>query len=186
MGSALVAEWVAAIGTIGAFTVTIGLLWKELREAARRRDDDRRAQARQVSVWPGAVAYNRWDDAPRRFEYFVSLGVRNGSDEPAYDVWIFVNTPTVEWVPEFRRSLELGLLPPGYRSESHRVIMGNADYRQSEPPHIRTTEVRLELFFRDAAGRLWRRFPNGRLAQAKAAALEQAQRAHQARSPQAD
>jgi hypothetical protein len=78
------ADWVTALGTVGAFWATYGLLRKEL-------EDRRRAQARLVNAWHEYKAYSK---RPGR------VVVKNGSEEPVYDVIASTITAGTPWASD--------------------------------------------------------------------------------------
>lgn len=73
-----ITDWLTAIGTAGALVATVTLFWVD---RFQRRKQDRRAQAVLVSGWADSVEP---DDAVRL------LHVLNMSDEPVYNVNIFL------------------------------------------------------------------------------------------------
>jgi hypothetical protein len=159
-------DWLAALGTLGAFFAGLRLLRKELE--ARREDveDRRRAQARLVAAWtdyqpvPGMLG-PPIATPPHEHVFFV----RNGSEEPVYDVSVTMVAKDSPFAgdPEAARredgGLEAGavgayfsLVPPG---ECIRNTIPAEIVPGPYPP--------CSLSFTDAQERRWKRFPNGRL-----------------------
>lgn len=69
------AEVFSAVGTVGAFLLGFLLLRREHRREADRAEDDRRAQASQISAW---VEAHRRPDGTRE----VAFHIHNASDKP--------------------------------------------------------------------------------------------------------
>lgn len=142
------AEWVAAVGTVGALLLTYSLLRKELREFRNAQEDRTMAQATSVAGWaePRREPHGMEED-----QRWVVL-VHNASPAPVYDcVATFIDHSSVD--P--RRELVFGTVPPG------RV----ADFSTGEfvdgCSAVAWPEV--ELHFTDTRGVHWRRDGNGRL-----------------------
>jgi hypothetical protein len=151
-----VATWVGSIGTALAFFATFVLLVITRQEQKGARDEDRRAQARQVSAWCLQVR-------PAAGE--VTVAVQNSSDEPVYGMKVAVGAA---WSHEKVRSAEVEGLdyvtPPKYRKDHTARIelnpMPGGGYERSLP---------VEIIFNDASGgRFWRRDRYGGLTQLKA------------------
>jgi hypothetical protein len=122
-------DWLAAAGTIGAFFAGLRLLRKELDTRREALEDRRRAQARLVAAWtdiqpvPGLLG-PPITIPPYEHVFFV----RNGSEEPVYDVSIimvaedspYADDPEAAWRKD--GALEAGamhahfsIVPPGER-----------------------------------------------------------------------
>lgn len=128
-----VAEWLAAIGTIGAFAIALWLLRKQGRDAIS-------AQARLVSGWVDTMELGSGALAWR----FVG---HNGSTEPVYDVcagWYDPVTHEKTRKPELIHGSHLW--PPGGGVRTH----GNLPPRTGAVPAI-------VVEFVDSGGRTWRR-----------------------------
>lgn len=140
-----VAEWVAAIGTAGAFAATVLLLRTEARARRAAEAYRRSEQARLVAAWPTSVTEaqpeNEYGNA---VEDGVTVAWHNRSEEPVSDVVI-----VIDGQPEDH----LEVLPPG--------ITGGRSYRT--PPATSARWPSIEIHFIDAAGQLWRRDAAGRL-----------------------
>jgi hypothetical protein len=159
-------DWLAAAGTIGAFFAGLRLLRKELDTRREALEDRRRAQARLVAAWtdiqpvPGLLG-PPITIPPYEHVFFV----RNGSEEPVYDVSIimvaedspYADDPEAAWRKD--GALEAGamhahfsIVPPGERI---RNTIPAAVAPSPYPP--------CALSFTDAQERRWKRYPNGRL-----------------------
>ena len=137
-----VPDWLAAVGTLAAFAVALRLLAKELTARREQEEDNRREQARRVSIWAQTA---REPPDPSRWQYRLVL--RNASEEP-----VFAVTFIMEHADEAGRQVRgefWDVLPPGQHPELYQTV----DY----PPGPIT------LTFTDAQGRVWTRFPDGRL-----------------------
>jgi hypothetical protein len=134
----MLAEWVAALGTVGAFWATYGLLRKELAARREQEEDRRREQARRAAAWTLPV--------PRRPDRHV-LVMHNGSEEPVYAITLVMEHPDQPGTVTREESWDY--LPPEERSKE--------PYDHAGPPGPIT------LTFTDAAGRRWTRHPDGRL-----------------------
>jgi hypothetical protein len=181
-----------AVGTVGAFSVSLFLLAIEVLSRRRTRDDERRAQARLVSAWVNPPEIS---DEERKMKYTATGGeieivVRNAGDEPIYRVDVQSGAPVV-----VERELDKDLITipayldhaiPGFSIRSsdgnrHSGIMEIHAYEYIILPHtekclIARTSHTLELWrlprllllaevqFMDAAGRTWRRDSDGALA----------------------
>jgi hypothetical protein len=131
-------DWIAALGTVFAFFVALGLLTKEL-AARREAEDDRRSeQARRVAAWtlPGPVP-----------EITHVLVMHNGSEEPVYAITLIMEDQ--DKPGSVTRKDFWDYLPPEERSKESSGSVGR-------PGPI-------TLSFTDAAGRRWTRYPDGRL-----------------------
>ena len=147
------ATWVGSVGTALAFFATFALLVITRQEQKAAREEDRRAQARQVSAWCLQVR-------PAASE--VTVTVQNSSDEPVYGMRVAVGA---EWSREKVRSAEVEGLsyvtPPKYkRNHTARLElnpMPGGGYEESLP---------IEIIFNDASGgKFWRRDRYGGLTQ---------------------
>jgi hypothetical protein len=147
-----VATWVGSIGTALAFFATFVLLVITRQEQKAAREEDRRAQARQVSAWCVRVQ-------PASGE--VTITVQNSSDEPVYGMLVAVGA---KWSREMVRFAEAEGLsyvtPPKYKKDhaAHLTLspMPGGGYDKSLP---------VEIIFNDASGGIfWRRDRYGGLA----------------------
>ena len=182
------ADWLAAIGTLAAFTVALGLFraeQKARRESEKDRreyeKDRRREQARLISAWPEAPEVPGVKDLPRYdidgadfdvdawlretgTDVPVHLIMKNGSAEPVYRIYAVMvasDSPYADdpeagagqpGTAETRRSI----LPPGEKEIGifARFLVGFETGIQPGP---------VSIAFTDAAGRHWKRYPDGRL-----------------------
>jgi hypothetical protein len=133
-------DWLEAFGTLLAFAVALRLLFKEL-EARREYEQDRRSeQARHVAIWTQSVP------APGpSTTYFLVM--RNNSEEPVSAITYVMEHP--DEPGRVIREDSWDLLPPGRHP-------GPATTEEYPPGPI-------TLSFTDAAGRRWKRYPDGRL-----------------------
>lgn len=155
-------DYIAALGTVGAFIAGLRLLRKEL-EARRDGVEDRRAaQARLVAAWvsPSHPEVDPDGSNPRTVYYILT---RNGSSEPVTDVW--VRTRRRGGGVNLSKSLDTPVKPLSEirRLNAYSVIAPDtteAERREAEKSPI-PDEVEIE--FTDSAGHEWIRHPNGRL-----------------------
>lgn len=131
--SASAVEWIAAIGTAGATLLAAGALVVQQR-------DRRRQHAELLAAWLGL----------RELEP-IEFWVLNSSDVPVYEV-----VARGMFQGHVRAVASSSVLPPG----KHRLLTDE----QYEPDHEDASDPpTVDLLFRDAAGRSWRRDSDGRL-----------------------
>jgi hypothetical protein len=141
-----VTDWLTAIGTCGAVTVSLWLALKEMRDKRKR---DERHQAELVTAW--FVPYKDEDG-----EAYSGLRVHNASNQMIYDVVaeVLIRRKTAVNDTEERNigfGAMVGNVPPGgFTARIHREGMLGAQ-------HL------IEFAFQDAAGRYWLRHANGKL-----------------------
>jgi hypothetical protein len=129
------AEVFSAVGTVGAFLLAFGLLRREHRREAERAEDQRRAQASQISACAREVAFH----------------IHNASDMPIYEVALPLPAPAGEEpAEEF-----IGLVPPGQTIRRPAPAGWRRSYTGPEP---------VQVEFLDSAGRRWTRDEQGTLA----------------------
>jgi hypothetical protein len=152
-----VPDWLAAVGTLAAFAVALRLLAKELAVRREAEEDRRRDQARLISAWladPEDIDRNVW----------LMIIATNGSDEPIYGF----HAVLVPSESPFTDDPEAGL-----------GQVGTAQFRRETLPPKETTRGMFQVVkdgivtgvmpgpvsisFTDAAGRRWKRYPDGRL-----------------------
>jgi len=152
-----VATWVGSVGTALAFFATLILLAITLQEQRAAREEDRRAQARQVSAWCADV-----QPASEDGRHSVTVTVQNSSDEPVYGMQVAIGA---EWSREkvaFAEVRDLHYVTPPKYQRDHTVRLTlsplpGGGYDKSPP---------VELVFNDASGgRFWRRDRYGGLTQ---------------------
>jgi len=140
-----IATWVGSIGTTLAFLATFVLLVITRQEQKSAREEDRRAQAREVSAWCVHVR-------PASGE--VTVTVQNSSDEPVYGIQVAVGAKWSSQMVEFAKVDDLSYVtPPKYQKDhtAHLDLspMPGGGYEESLP---------VEIVFNDASGgRFWRR-----------------------------
>jgi hypothetical protein len=140
------AEVFSAVGTVGAFLVGFLLLRREHRREAGRADDERRAQASQISAW---IEAHRRPDGSRK----VAFHIHNASEMPIYEVELPLPVrPAEEPAEEF-----VGLVPPGQTTRRPAPAEWQRSYVEPEPVPIE---------FLDSAGRRWTRDEQGTLSPA--------------------
>lgn len=170
-----VPDWLAAVGTLAAFAVALRLLAKELTARREAEEDRRREQARLISAWPEAPEIPGVKDRPRNTDVitwiqetgttaYIHLIMRNGSAEPVYRIFavmVAFNSPYADdpeagagqpGTAETRRSI----LPPGEKGIGIFARFLDGFETGTEPGPV-------SIAFTDAAGRHWKRYPDGRL-----------------------
>jgi hypothetical protein len=134
-----VASWLAAIGTVGAFTVSLRLLALDL--AARRV-----AQASLIAAWLAGEP-DTWRTSPR-------VRVSNQSDQPVYDLKVFL-----ELAGSQRSLIHQSLIVPSRKGSQRPFYEPEATLGQKQQTECHGVTVE----FTDAAGRRWHRGLTGRL-----------------------
>jgi hypothetical protein len=155
-------DYIAAVGTVGAFFGGIRLLRKEL-EARRDDVEDRRAaQARLVAAWVGPSHPEVDPDKsnPRTVSYILT---RNGSSEPVANVWV-----TTRWKADrvnFSKSDRPARRPRHdiNRLSAYAVIAPDTTETERREAEKSPIPDEVEIEFTDSAGHRWIRHPNGRL-----------------------
>jgi hypothetical protein len=148
-----VAEWIAAIGTVGA-------LWYALVQFGQHRRARHIEQARLVSAWIRSI---REPDVPLSSDQTeITLVLRNGSPEPIYNCAVYVWTSDP---PELGVDLPAvggvsDLVPPSTESESTAFV--DIPFYSFEEAHGRGLS-NVDLLFTDASGSHWHRDRGGRL-----------------------
>lgn len=107
-----VPTWVGGIGTTGALSVSLFLLFREQRRLEEFRQEELRRQASKVTAW---LEYELVDG---RFAPGTRLWgrVRNGSEEPIFDVHAgYLGRQAGDYLRQF--SWEVGVVPPGQTLE---------------------------------------------------------------------
>jgi hypothetical protein len=156
-------DWLAAVGTLGAFFVTYLLLRKEQHARREYEKERREAQARLISAWldlplvpTELVGSGRIVELPR-----VEMVFKNASDEAVYHVRVtvvprdglFASDPdAAPWPSAGTARGTMQLLPPG---ETIR--------RPAPEISHQFDSLALGLSFNDARGHRWKRLPNGSL-----------------------
>lgn len=137
--ASVVVDGVAAVGTVGAFTVGFVLLRREHRREEARAEDECRSQANKVSAW---VEAQRTAQGGREVLFFV----HNASDRPIYEV----SLPTPDEGDD--EAEFIGLVPPGQTIQRPAPREWLATYYAPEP---------VEIEFVDSSGRKWTRNEQG-------------------------
>lgn len=155
------AHWAAltsGIGTLGAFAVGGSIL---IRDLARQRRADERAQAGQVAAWIGQVDAEDGEEpcgvpGMRTPGPWPCVWIRNGSDLPVYEwiIMVYKDGQRVEWT---WRS------PDQLAPRSQRAILLVEAFIGPN----RSIETRVAMRFTDAAGRQWFRRGDGSLSRAR-------------------
>jgi hypothetical protein len=130
----------AAVGTVGAFGVSLYLLMQQRNDRREDVAERRKEQARLVVAWPGRV---RTPPPDLAFEFVT----RNGSPEPVYDVSLYMPFGrSGAWVEGFQQ------LPPESTQRTWIAVPGATGASPS-----------VDIAFRDTAGRRWLRTFTGEL-----------------------
>jgi hypothetical protein len=170
-----VPDWLAAVGTVAAFAVALGLFRKEQKARREYEEDRRREQARLISAWPEAPEVPGVKDRPRNTDViawmretgtdaYVHLVMKNGSAEPVYRIFAVMVASDSSYADD----PEVGAGQPGTAEARRRILPpGEEDkgifarFLDGFETGIRPGPV--SIAFTDAAGRHWKRYPDGRL-----------------------
>ncbi len=153
-----VPDWVTAFGTLAAFAVALRLLAKELTIRREAEEDRRREQARLVSAWTREPALTTAGGLT------LAVIARNGSAEPIYQVHVVLVSPNSIHADDPEAATgQIGtvevsrpILPPGEASEGSFPMFLGGERTGLVPGPV-------GISFTDAAGRRWKRYPDGRL-----------------------
>jgi hypothetical protein len=159
-------DWLAAVGTVGAFIAGLRLLQKELDARREALEDRRRAQARLVAAWtdmqpvPGMLG-PPIATPPYEHVFFV----RNGSEEPVYDVSIIMVAEDSRFADDPEAAMRGdGTLEDGAVHAHFSIVPPGERVRNTISAEIAPSPYPpCALTFRDAQERRWKRYPNGRL-----------------------
>lgn len=177
-----VPEWVAAVGTLGAFGVALWLLGAQLGTYRASEQDRIQGDAIRISAWwslPQSIKIGlreriRTRRAPER-RHEVTVHLRNSSDNPVYDCIVYLG-PTRQPTPGGREDawdFHFPVLPGGQTltrsAPSDYFILEPQDHLPDEAGFYRGPWV--EIVFTDSAGRHWRRTKRGRVVQRKGASV---------------
>lgn len=138
-----------AIGTLGAVGVA---LWLAGREARRQRSQESRRQAEFATAW---IASETMDSAGHP-QLIVVVG--NASHQSLYQVIVSLVAIQGAWRRDGREYA-------GYRAFLWQAPPGETTAQISYEGHAMSLRFSVELAFRDAAGRSWRRRGDGMLEQ---------------------
>jgi len=145
-----VPDWVAAVGTAGAFIAGGVLIAKELSAQHKQDEDARRAQASLVSAWATLQTSSfTVPGGPTSKGTGAKVVIRNGSEQPIYNCGASLPSGQA-FVP--------GLVPP------ETTVSDVLPYKP--PPGtipLRSVggEIAITVTFRDSNGRMWKRGPEG-------------------------
>ncbi|MCX7110648.1 MAG: hypothetical protein NTX45_11080 [Proteobacteria bacterium] len=144
-----IAAWLSAVGTVGAFFVSLWLLWIQIRENRKQRSYERTMTARHVSAWYDLQGGKS------------ILWVQNISKEPVYYLVSYIGKAGTNFElpqePENKyMEIVFGTVPPGAKFDQ---IVDTNFVTGEHFPDI--PEVAVE--FTDSAGIHWRRYANGEI-----------------------
>jgi hypothetical protein len=158
------AEWLTAWSTLGLLIAAAVAAVIAATVAMRERNIRHRSQAESVAAWVGRV-----DDIPGPFlrdrgrTYGPGFGcvIINSSPLPIYDVQRFYSARSDDGaVKPLAASETLDLVEPG-RNVLHVPDEVTDIWRESQLDEKSRTGLRVEIAFRDATDRLWKRDING-------------------------
>ena len=159
-----VPEWLAAVGTLGAFGVALWLLGRQLATYRASEDDRKLRDARRVATW-----WEEFRDPNSNFK--VRANVRNAGESPIYDTAVFLGPAvgTEGRPPPDKVTLHFGTVAPGNTStiaiEASMVELDIETEVSDEDGFFRGGWI--EVVFTDSAGRYWRRDRKGQLIERK-------------------
>jgi hypothetical protein len=169
------ADWLAAVGTLAAFAVALGLFRKEQKARREYEEDRRREQARLISAWPEVPEVPGVADLPRDTdvddwlretgtEAYVHLVMKNGSAEPVYRVFAVMVASDSPYADD----PEAGAGQPGTAETRRRILPPGEKEIGIFATFLQGFETGIEpgpvsIAFTDAAGRHWKRYSDGRL-----------------------
>jgi hypothetical protein len=145
--------WLAAIGTILAVVVALGLASRESRD--RRRADERR-QAELITAWLETVG-----DATTAGLVMPVVAIVNGSQQLAYRV-IASLVPVRGAISDNFREV-IGRQPGEFRAFKGELPLGRTNIEIRHPGGGMHIRFAIEIAFCDAAGRSWVRTAQGEL-----------------------
>jgi hypothetical protein len=148
------AEWLAAIGTVGALGVSLVVLAFELRSRRKAEWDRRTETPSKVVAWVTHRSHS--EPGPAGTTYYWRLTYRNRSNSMIYDVAI---TAERGWIGT-SEILQLPLLPPGEEKVDLEI--------EVDPPMPSAPVDGVPLLwidFTDDRGQRWRRETTGALRQ---------------------
>ena len=155
MAQASLADWVAALGTVGALLLGFAILFRE-------QLDRRIGHARRVNAWAVEVLPKRDMTESGAIVGMdgkcVVVAVQNSGVEPAYDVHVWVHHSYSPNAPR-SGSHERSVLPPGL----HEFFVDGVCLSEGGLAGLPYVDVT----FRDAGGRRWQRLYSGELSSDK-------------------
>ena len=145
-------EWFAAIGTVVAAGGAILLLHRESEQIREIRGEAQRRPASLVASW-----LEESGETAEAGRLVARLNIRNGSEEPVYDVAIAYKKADSQTI----QLKSLDILPPNFTSVSDQLVWGFQDTSSGSlvfalPPLVTT--------FTDSRGERWERTYEGHLA----------------------
>jgi hypothetical protein len=159
-------EWVAACAEVGAAIGTVGTLiaalWFAGAEGRRRRKEERRHQAEQISAW-----LHIENIAAATIDGETDCIVLNGSSQLIYNPIITIVSATGAF-----RKTGVGMkpddsLPPFQTRMGGAFPPGQQSVRIKYPGDVLQARYSVELAFRDLRGRFWIRDADGMLKEVK-------------------
>lgn len=155
------AEWLAAVGTVGALMLTYLLLRKELRELRAFEEDRTASQAQSVAAW---LDYQEAEGGPGWRDKIL---VRNASSGPVFNCVAYVFHPIGADADDIAGNMPMevvfDVVPPGGTLD-HPI---NRDWIEED--RVVFPGLVLEVAFTDGGGRHWRRNGSGTLERQAAA-----------------
>jgi hypothetical protein len=185
-------EWVAAVGTVGAFAIALWLLGAQLRTYRASEQNRIQRDATRVSAWWSTsesmeVGLRERLATRRAPEHLVTVHIRNSGENPIYDCIVYLG-PTREPPP----GVPTREPPPGGGGREDAwdfhfpIVPGGQTLTASTPSAYFTLEPQdhwpdeqgfyrgpwVEVVFTDSAGRHWRRTKRGQLTQRESPSVE--------------
>jgi hypothetical protein len=145
--------WLAAIGTIVAVVVALGLAGRESRQ---RRHEDERRQAELITAWLETVG-----DMTTAGLVMPVVAIVNGSQQLAYRVIASLVPVRGAITEDFREVSGAGAWE--FRVFKGELPLGRTNLEIKQPGGGMHIRFAVELAFRDAAGRSWVRTTQGEL-----------------------
>lgn len=139
-------EWVAALGTVGAFSVALLLLGRQMAALRASEEDRRKRQAFNVGAW--------WE--PIKNGHIYRFHVRNANPTPIYSCLVILRA-VYKPVGAAIMSISVPVVAPNDTAIEDRPAA------EIHPDDVRGASV--ELGFTDSDGRHWRRHRDGTLAE---------------------
>lgn len=151
-----VADLMAAVGTTGAFGVSLYLLNQQMKDRRAENEAKKEAQARRVSIWSEGVVdedatSEKLLDARRYF--MLAYVVKNGSDDPIYEVHARLTLGTQGTVIRY-----LGMMGPA-ETRRIRVLAGRSKPVGDKSPEVVFTDANDQTWYRGRRGVLTRLAP---------------------------
>lgn len=158
-----VPEWIAAVGTAGAFIFAAIVFWYDLRS---RRREDRKAQARLVDAWVTEARVGYFDKGGTQRATYATFAIVNASAQAVRNVALTAEVSDMTAFMEYRDVVPpTGDQPVVVKTIDPLTALDDAlvpvleDY--SDLPSLLTNT--LTLTFVDAAGNSWSRDADGNL-----------------------